>query len=164
MTRTRLELLESMPIFGGISEDILTFIVNVAPTAEVPKGEFFFKEGDEASSMFVLHQGKVAVLKTWDGHDYLLRYLEPSDCFGEMSLMDLFPRSASVTAMEDSAAMEISYAVLHEIQERDLEQYVLLQMNMGREVSRRLREANLQLFKTKVEAKFVDGSFQLFSP
>ena len=96
MTRKPLELLQAMPIFGGISEDILNFLVSLAPTVEVPKGQFFFQEGDKASSLFVLQQGKVAVLKASDGHDYLLRYLKIGDCFGEMALMDLCPRSASV--------------------------------------------------------------------
>lgn len=164
MTETRLQLLQNMPIFGGMSEKILKLLVGLAPAVHVPKGEYFFREGDQASSLFVLQAGRVAVLKGWDGHDYLLRYLEKGDCFGEMALMDLCPRSASVRAVEDSAAMELSYAVLDDIQQQDLQQYALLQMNMGREVSRRLRKATLQLFETKVAARFVDGSFVLFSP
>jgi CRP/FNR family transcriptional regulator, cyclic AMP receptor protein len=51
--------------------------------------------------MFVLEAGKAAVLKSWDGQEYLLRILKEGDCFGEMAVMDLFPRSASVRAVEE---------------------------------------------------------------
>jgi len=63
-------------------------------------GEFFFRENDQATSMFVLESGKAVVLKGWRGHDIELHRLRAGDCFGEMALMDLFPRSASVYATE----------------------------------------------------------------
>jgi len=72
--------------------------------------------------------------------NHRLRELKRGDCFGEMSLMDLSPRSASVQAVENCRALEISTACLHQICELDLAQFAMIEMNMGREVSRRLRE------------------------
>jgi CRP-like cAMP-binding protein len=118
----------------------------------VAEGEFFFHEDDDAQSLFVLEAGKVAVLKTWKGHEYLLRHLEKGDCFGEMSLMDMHHRSASVVAVEPCHAIELSTASLLTIYENSLEQFTLIQMNMGREVSRRLREADERLFQAKLGA------------
>jgi CRP/FNR family transcriptional regulator, cyclic AMP receptor protein len=160
---TRLKLLQDMPVFGGMSEDILEFVLGLASIALVPKGELFFRQGDQAGSMFVLEQGKVAVLRSCQGHEYLLGFLEKGDCFGEMALMDLLPRSASVLALEDSRAIEISTAALYELCEKNLEQFVLMQMNMGREVSRRLRAADDRLFQARVEAKAVGGSYIFYS-
>src|SRR5688572_7149546 len=142
MTPTRLALLQSMPTFGGIREDILQFILEVSISVAVPKGQFFFRQGDAANTMFVLEQGKVAILKTWNGHDYLLHELKAGDCFGEMALIDLLPRSASVLAVEDSIAIEISSTTLGQVYEKDLEQLAMIYMNLGREVSRRLRETD----------------------
>jgi len=145
MKRARIDLLQRMPVFGGIREDVLEFLVERCIPVTIARGRFFFREDDPADSMFVLEHGKVAVLKMRDGRQRLLRYLESGDCFGEMALMDLHPRSASVFAVEDCAAIEISAGHLQQVGERDLEQFALIQMNMGREVSRRLREADERL-------------------
>jgi CRP-like cAMP-binding protein len=67
-----------------------------------------------------------------------------------MAVMDLFPRSASVSAVEDCTAIRLSAANLHQIYARDLKQFTLIQMNMGREVSRRLREADNRLFRARM--------------
>jgi CRP-like cAMP-binding protein len=156
MPESKLQLLQNMPIFGGLTEDTLKFLLDIAPLISVPKGHYFFHQGDEAVSMLVLESGRVAILKAWKGQDYLLRYLERGDCFGEMALMDFFPRSASALAVEDCTAIEISSQTLYELYEKDLEQFAIIQMNMGREVSRRLREADEQLFEANVEARVIN--------
>ena len=102
----------------------------------VPENAFFFREGDHADSMFVLEAGSAAVLKSWRGQDHLLGTLKQGDCFGEMAVMDLGPRSASVRAVEDCTAIRISAANLYQVYSQDLKQFTLIQMNMGREVCR----------------------------
>jgi CRP-like cAMP-binding protein len=97
--------------------------------------------------MFVLEAGKVVVLKVRRGHEHVLNFLSEGDCFGEMALMDLSPRSASIRAVEDCTAIRVSAANLYKIYERDPKQFALIQMNMGREVSRRLRAADERLFE-----------------
>jgi CRP/FNR family transcriptional regulator, cyclic AMP receptor protein len=124
----------------------------VCPVVDVPTNEFFFREHDQADSMFVLEAGKAAVLKSWGGQEYLFRILKDGDCFGEMAMMDLFPRSAYVRAVEDCTAIRLSAANLHQVYEQDLKQFALIQMNMGREVTRRLREADNQLFRATMGA------------
>jgi len=64
-----------------------------------------------------------------------------------MSLIDLFPRSTSVRAQKPCTAIEISSDALYEIYKRDLEQFALIQMNIAREISRRLRGADERLFE-----------------
>jgi CRP/FNR family transcriptional regulator, cyclic AMP receptor protein len=154
--QARIEALQRMPIFGGIRADVLEFLVESSTMAEVRKGEYFFRQDDPAQSMFVLEAGAVAILKIWDGREHLLRQLRQGDCFGEMALMDLFPRSASVLALEDCTAIELSAASLYQIYERDVEQFALIQMNMGREVSRRLRVADDHLFRAHLGEPYSD--------
>jgi len=150
MQQARIELLQRMPIFGGVGANILQFLVGLCPVESVSKNEFFFREGDLADSMFVLEAGKAAVLKSWRGQDCLLRTLEQGDCFGEMAVMDLCPRSASVRAVEDCTAIRISAANLYRVYSQDLKQFALIQMNMGREVCRRLRELDNRLFDVRM--------------
>lgn len=139
---SRISLLQNQPFFGGISDEVIGMILGCSESIERPAGENYFREGDEASSMYILEKGKVGVFKETPGEPIQLRTLNHGDCFGEMALMDFMPRSASVLALEDSRAMEIRSATLHRIFILDIEQFALIQMNMGREVSRRLREAD----------------------
>jgi CRP/FNR family transcriptional regulator, cyclic AMP receptor protein len=151
MQQARIELLQRMPIFGGVRANILQFLLDLCPVESVPKNEFFFREGDQADSMFVLEVGEAVVLKSWRGQDCLLLTLKQGDCFGEMAVMDLCPRSASVRAAEDCAAIRISAASLYQVYSHDLKQFALIQMNMGREVCRRLRELDERLFSARIE-------------
>lgn len=77
--------------------------------------------------------------------------LKEGDCFGEMAVMDHCARSASVRAVEDCAAICISSANLYRVYGHDLKQFALIQMNMGREVCRRLRDADNRLFSASME-------------
>jgi len=147
MQQARIELLQRMPIFGGIRADILRFVLDFCPVVSVPANDYFFHEHDQADSMFVLEAGKVAVLKSWGAQEYLLKILKAGDCFGEMAVMDLSPRSASVRATEGCTAIRISAANLYKLYERDPKQFALIQMNMGREVTRRLRESDDRFFR-----------------
>jgi CRP/FNR family transcriptional regulator, cyclic AMP receptor protein len=147
MAPGRIALLQAMPIFGALRDDALDLLLDAAPTVERDAGAFYFREGDGAQCMYVIEQGAVEVRKRWAGRDQTLHRLHAGDCFGEMALMDFFPRSASVCALEPCRAIEITPAALQRLAERDLEQFALLQMNMGREVSRRLRATDELLFR-----------------
>lgn len=162
MQKERLELLQGMPIFGGVKGSVLELLLSVGGHVSVEPGGYFMHEGEDGQSMFILLVGKAAILKTWEGREYLLRYSNPGDCFGEMSLIDLGPRSASVRAVIDAEALEITTNDLHRVYETDREQFALLHMNMGREVSRRLRLSNQHLFEAKIEAGKVGEDLHLF--
>jgi CRP-like cAMP-binding protein len=161
MTPGRVVLLQGMPIFGALHDDALACLLEGAPIASRAAGEYFFREGEEALSMFVLEQGAVEVLKRWQDRLFPLHRLGAGDCFGEMALMDLMPRSASVKALADCSAIEIRPEHLHGLFKLDAEQFALVQMNMGREVSRRLRAADELLFRAGMEAA-TDGPESLF--
>jgi CRP/FNR family transcriptional regulator, cyclic AMP receptor protein len=150
MQPMRVELLQRMPIFGAIRDDALLFLLAQAREVSVAEGAPFFREDDPAHSMFVLESGRVVVFKSWRGRDTVLHHLNAGDCFGEMALMDLCPRSASVRAESDCVAIEFGSGDLLRLFERDPEQFALIQMNMGREVCRRLRATDEMLFRARM--------------
>ena len=144
----QLKLLRNMPVFGGLKPESLQTILELTELREVVAGDHFFSEGDPATSLYVLREGTVRVEKRGPGDEpIVIRCLKQGDCFGEMSLIDLQPRSATVTAQSDCTAIEISLKTLHELYAADLEQYAIIMMNMGREVSRRLRTVSEHLFE-----------------
>lgn len=146
-TTARFELLQRMPIFGALRDDTLDFLLGHTQPVRVRAGEYFFREGDTPNGLFVLEAGAASVLKGWDGHPVLLRHLHVGDCFGEMALMDFQPRSASVRADEDCLALCLESEDLYRLCKHDLEQFAVIQMNMGREVCRRLRAVDEDLFR-----------------
>jgi CRP/FNR family transcriptional regulator, cyclic AMP receptor protein len=145
-----IERLQSTPIFGALRAEALAFLLEGTRMVAVKSGGHFFREGEPAASMFVLEAGRAAVLKGWQGRELLMRHLDPGDCFGEMALMDLFPRSASIRAVSDCSAIELTPADLHRLYEHAPDQFTLVQMNIGRELSRRLRETDEQLFRARM--------------
>jgi CRP/FNR family transcriptional regulator, cyclic AMP receptor protein len=163
MQEARIELLQRMAIFGGIRADILESLLVSCPVVEVPTRDFFFHEGEEGDSLFVLETGEAAVLKAWCGANYLIQTLRVGDCFGEMAVIDHCQRSASVKAVEDCTAIRISSSDLYRLYGQDLKQFALIQMNMGREVSRRLRRADDRLFSSLMQSAAADLD-HVFSP
>lgn len=157
MAESHIQLLQSMPIFGGISQDTLKYLLNQAQTVSVPQGKYFFQEGDPGDAMYVLEQGEVAIIKSWEGQRHVLRHLGCGDAFGEMALIDLFPRSAGVLAIQNAEAIQLTHSLLFDVYAKNLEQFTLIQMNIGRELSRRLRVADNLLFKAKMEKSVRDA-------
>lgn len=147
-----LNLLRQMPIFGGLSDSTLEFLLECSQEKTLEAGEFLFLEDDAATSFYVLRQGSVQVEKRWQDSQVPLGQLNSGDCVGEMAIIDLQSRSASVRCETDVSAIEISRSALHRLYRHDLEQYAIIMMNMGREVSRRLRSVTDRLFEIEQTA------------
>ena len=155
----QIQRLQQMAIFGGVSEETLQFLLARAHRTELATGSYFMREGDSGTGLFVLLQGRVAIQRRWNDHEVLLRELGPGDCFGEMALLDLGPRSASVQVIQDCSALEMGTGLLHEFFEHDARQFALMQMNIARELSRRLRTTFDLLFaaSTASERELIEG-------
>jgi len=147
MSTSRIELLQRMPIFGGVRDDVLQCLLDRAQFCKIPTGEFFFRQGDQALYMYVLETGRASVRKTWNGAELELGMLSQGDCFGEMALIDMTARSASVRAEVECSAIEISSVNLHNVYEYDVEQFTIIQMNISRELCRRLRMTDERLMR-----------------
>ncbi len=153
MISTRLKLLQQMPIFGGITDEVLEYLLQRTRIKHCKTGEFFFREGDKAEELYVLERGKVEILRHWQGREYCISTMGQGDCFGEMALIDFCPRSASVRALQACSAIELSASDLQELYGKDPAQFTMIYMNLGRELSRRLRDVNDLLFKAGLQSQ-----------
>lgn len=145
----RVPRLQHTALFGAASDETVGFVLAKANRVEVVAGDCFFRQGERGTSIFWLESGRVAILRNGDGTPVELRHLGPGECFGEVALFDFGPRSASVRAVEDCRALELTSSLMHELSQRDLEQFALLTMNMGRELARRLRAAEERIFRSE---------------
>ena len=144
---TQIDLLRQMPIFGGLKTETLELLLDLSQEILVPEGDYFFQENDKGNNVYVLESGLAQVHRLRAGKPVVLRRLGEGDCFGEMALIDFMPRSASVLAETNCQAIEISAKSLIQLYKKDVEQYAMIMMNLGREVSRRLRSAGDRLFQ-----------------
>jgi len=73
------------------------------------KGDFVFEEGDEAIFAYVLTEGVIEIVQTTKGEQHVLGKIEKGTVFGEMAIIDGFPRSASARAAADCKVQEVGH-------------------------------------------------------
>lgn len=134
--------LSRVAIFGALSPSALELLESRMERVEVPAGGVFFSEDELGDSLYLLDSGRVAVERSRGGVSVVLAELGAGECFGEMALVAIMPRSATIRAVERSCARRLRSRDLHALLQRDAEQFTLLQMNLGREIARRLRSAD----------------------
>jgi CRP-like cAMP-binding protein len=134
--------LGKLPLFGGLPEEALRAFAEQAEVLEVAAEGTVFNEQDAARQLYVLESGGLDVVKRRGGGEVLLSKIRPGESFGEMSFIDMQPRSASVRATVRCVVWTWPYAALHDRYCKDSKCYTLLVMNMARELSRRLRRAD----------------------
>ena len=143
----RIKLLQAMPFFGAVTDNSVELILQLSETLQVGKNELFYEEGQLGDSLFILEQGRVVIFKQDKNNEYILRHAEKGSCFGELALIDIESRYATVRAESDCTAIKVPSSALHRLYQSDAEQFIIIQMNMAREVGRRLRAADERWFQ-----------------
>ena len=135
--------LRNIGLFGALSDEVLAFLAGMLTVVKPTIGETIFREGDEANAMYVVLAGEMEVTKKSRGAvDARVAVLGPGDWFGEMSIVDIQPRSATVRALAPGRLIRISAADLDALYRHDVRSYAIIVLNLARELSRRLRVAD----------------------
>lgn len=135
--------LRNIGLFGALNDDVLEYLATLLTVETPPAGATLFREGEDASAMFVVISGEVEVLKkSKRSVEARVAVLGPGDWFGEMSIVDIQPRSATVRALAPSRLLRVSSADLDALYRHDLRSYAIIILNLARELSRRLRVAD----------------------
>lgn len=137
------EELAEIGIFGGLDEPTLENFVRKLPLLRLGPGEVVFREGDQGRELYVLLQGEIEVVKQSKSlRETRVALLGPGDWFGEMSILDIMPRSATVRALAPSRLLRLSAQDLDTLYRKDMKAYAIIVLNIAREMSRRLRVAD----------------------
>jgi CRP-like cAMP-binding protein len=142
MQRPSCSELGALPLFGGIPEESLQRLIEKVDVVHVDPGATVFAEGETARSLYVLVGGGLDVVKAGVDGEVYLGGIAPGECFGEMSFIDMQPRSATVRVRLPSVLWVWPYQAIHERYCKDQKCAMLLVMNIARELSRRLRRAD----------------------
>ena len=97
----RIDLLKTVPLFGGLSLKQLNEVARHLEEVPVPRGTMLAREGQPGNEFFVVLEGKAAVRR----RGRRIATLGEGDFFGEMSLLDGAPRSATVAAETDGVVL-----------------------------------------------------------
>lgn len=136
--------LGSLGLFGGLSESALEFLSQRLEQVQLAPGDIVFREGDAGRELFVVVSGEIEVLKHSERNaaDARVAVLGPSDWFGEMSVISVQARSATVRSLTAALLLKVPATTLDELYRHDIKAYVLFVLNIARELSRRLRVAD----------------------
>ena len=101
--------LADIGLFGGLSNETLETLASSLPTSRIEAGAMVVEEGDLSTQMFVVIAGELEVVKKGEsGGDVRVAVLGPGDWFGEMSIIDVQPRSASVRAVAPTLVLSVT--------------------------------------------------------
>ncbi|HEU0128874.1 MAG TPA: cyclic nucleotide-binding domain-containing protein, partial [Pseudonocardiaceae bacterium] len=103
------QVLRQAPLFTGLDDEAAQALSAAMVEHRLRRGEVLFHEGDAGDALYVVTDGKVKLGRTSaDGRENLLAVLGPGQMFGELSLFDPGPRSATVTAVTDCTLQSLS--------------------------------------------------------
>jgi CRP-like cAMP-binding protein len=133
----RLLFVRGVPIFQELRDDFLVRLASVMDELSFPGNQTIFTQGEEGRSLYIVVSGRVRVHLG----DRDLAQLEHGACFGEMSLFDSEPRSASVSTLERCDCLVLTQLQLYDA----IDETPGIAINIIRLLSRRIRELNQKL-------------------
>ena len=103
------EVVRKAPLFSALDDASAASLRASMNGIKISKGQVLFKEGDPGDKLFVVVEGKLKLgTSSGDGRENLLSILGPGDMFGELSLFDPGPRTATATAVVDSRLLALA--------------------------------------------------------
>ena len=134
--------LKTVPFFAQLTERELELVRSLSTEKHYPKNAVVLTEGEMGDSLFMIRTGKVKVfIGDQEGKEMILKILGPGDFFGEMSMIDKQPRSASITTLESSVFLVLSHAAF----EKCIEQVPRIATIVMRTLAQRVREADKKI-------------------
>ncbi|MEM9190280.1 MAG: cyclic nucleotide-binding domain-containing protein [Myxococcota bacterium] len=149
------EALGRIRLFSGIAPSGLQLLASIAREESYRGGNVIFKEGSTGGELYLILEGKVRISREVSGMgEEALAVLGEGDAFGEMSLIDDFPRSADARVHERCRLLVLEKDALEDLLflQKDLAYEIL--WNFVRILSSRLRETNDKMTFLSVTGKF----------
>ena len=138
--------LAATPFFGGLSDASLALLISMMIERCFDADTTVVAEGEQGQSMYVVHSGELVVSKLGEsGRAVPIARLGPGDFFGEMTLIEMQNRSASVITESPTVLYELTAANLYAFYKGDIHAYTMVLQNVNRELCRRLRRADMSI-------------------
>lgn len=102
------DFLRKVPLFEDLDDRSIKAIANAVVEQSYSPGQDIVREADSGVGAFIIRSGRCDVLQKRGGQEAKLGELGPGDFFGEMALLDEFPRSATVRAIEPTTCFGLT--------------------------------------------------------
>lgn len=132
-------MLRRSPLFAGLNEQASQDLLASMGSLRLERGDELFHEGDPGDRLYVITEGKVKLGRSSsDGRENLLAILGPGEMFGELSLFDPGPRTATATAVAETQLVGLTNDALHSY----LSDHPKVALTLLAALARRLRRTN----------------------
>ncbi len=153
-TMDNIKFLDSPFSQNELKTKLLTFGANsdviASNTKKIAKDEFLIEEGGTSHEMYWIISGSFAISKmNQEKQQIVIGEVLPGELVGEMSFLDNLPRSASVTAIEDSEVLSIPHKKFIDVLDSQPRWFRTLMQTL----SERLRNADLKIVDNKTDNK-----------
>lgn len=140
-------LLWESPLFSGLEEKEIQRLVELSHLRRFQLGEIIVAQGSAGDSLFLLCEGSLQVSAEGEkGRAITLATLDqPGAFFGEVSLVDHGPRSATVRAASEAAVLRVSLEALERFYMEFEGTQVMVLRNLAKVLAQRLRHSNVML-------------------
>jgi diguanylate cyclase (GGDEF)-like protein len=107
--KVSIDFLKNIALFSTLSDEELSHFVKLLNPFEIPMKKTIFQEGDPGDKMYVVTKGKVGIsVKIPENKELEIAEITEGNFFGEMSIFDNSPRSATCFTKEDSSLLSLS--------------------------------------------------------
>lgn len=101
-------------LFSALTDEDVSALRRMMVSTRAARGEIVFREGELGDRLYVITSGKVKLGRTsGDGRENLIAVLGPGEMFGELSLFDPGPRSATATVIGETELIGLGHESLH---------------------------------------------------
>jgi CRP/FNR family cyclic AMP-dependent transcriptional regulator len=131
--------LYDIPLLAGIEDSGYELLAEGIRESNLPAGHVIIREGDAGNYLFMLRKGRVRIFRTSGRGEVELMTLSAPSFFGEMSILEAMPRSASVQAATPVDLLILPRAYFEMLADKFPIQYSRVATNVARDLSARLR-------------------------
>ena len=137
-----LEVVRRAPLFATLDDDSAREVMASMDAVRMERGDVLFHEGDQGDRLYVITEGKIKLgCTSTDGRENLLAILGPGEMFGELSLFDPGPRTATATAVAETQLIGLGNDQLRQL----LGSHPRIAATLLAALARRLRRTNENL-------------------
>lgn len=138
-----IELLRKVTLFESLTDDQLNHILSIAHRQTIPANTVLFHENDYGASFYIILSGSIKIFtKSSSGEEKVLSLMQSGDSFGELSLLDGRPRSASAQTLEATTVLLVAEESFLELLRAhfDITRHIMAQLCL------RLRDTNQHVY------------------
>ena len=107
------EVLARAGLFQGVAPEAAEALAASLEQSDFTRGEIVFSEGEQGDTLYIVVSGKVKIgRRAADGRENMLSVMGPSDMFGELSLFDPGPRTATATVVTEARLASLAHSSL----------------------------------------------------